>query len=266
MDLKLKDKVVIVTGGAKGIGAAAVELFAREGAIPVIVGRSPETGNALLERIGATGTRGLMIETELTEVDACRAAIGKTLESFGCLDGIVHNAGVNDGVSLRAGPDEFIASLQRNLFHLYNLTHFALDALIESTGFLVNVSSKLAVTGQGSTSGYAAAKGAIHGLTREWAVDLAGHGIRVNTVVPAEVWTPMYDSWIKTVENPEKTLEAIRARIPLGRRMTSAEEMASAIVFLASPCSGHTTGQIHHIDGGYVHFDRSYGNIEKDES
>ena len=249
MDLKLKDKVVIVTGGAKGIGAAAVELFAREGAIPVIVGRSPETGNALLDRHAATGTRGLMIETELTDVGACRAAIEKTLESFGGLDGIVHNAGVNDGVSLRAGPDEFIASLQRNLFHLYNLTHFALDALIESTGFIVNVSSKLAITGQGSTSGYAAAKGAIHGLTREWAVDLAGHGIRVNTV-----------------ENPEKTLEAIRARIPLGRRMTSAEEMANAIVFLASPCSGHTTGQIHHIDGGYVHFDRSYGNIEKDES
>lgn len=266
MDLKLKDKVVIVTGGAKGIGAAAVEIFAREGAIPVIVGRSPETGNSLLERIGATGTRGLMIKTELTEVEACRSAIVKALETFGRLDGIVHNAGVNDGVSLRAGPDEFIASLQRNLFHLYNLTHFALDALIESTGFIINVSSKLAVTGQGSTSGYAAAKGAIHGLTREWAVDLADHGIRVNTVVPAEVWTPMYDSWIKTVENPEKTLEAIRARIPLGQRMTSAEEMGNAIVFLASPCSGHTTGQIHHIDGGYVHFDRSYGNIEKDES
>ncbi len=266
MDLKLKDKVVIVTGGAKGIGAAAVELFAREGAIPVIVGRSPETGNSLLEHIGAPGARGLMIETELTEVEACRSAIKKTLETFGRLDGIVHNAGVNDGVSLRAGPDEFIASLQRNLFHLYNLTHFALDALIESAGFIINVSSKLAVTGQGSTSGYAAAKGAIHGLTREWAVDLADHGIRVNTVVPAEVWTPMYDSWIKTVENPEKTLEAIRARIPLGQRMTSAEEMGNAIVFLASPCSGHTTGQIHHIDGGYVHFDRSYGDIEKDES
>lgn len=264
MDLQLQDKVVIVTGGSKGIGAAAVELFAREGAIPVIVGRSPETGSELLERIGATGDRGLVIETELTEVDACRAAIEHTLEKFGRLDGIVHNAGINDGVSLRGGPDKFIESLQRNLFHIYNLTHFALDALIASKGFIVNVSSKLAVTGQGGTSGYAAAKGAIHGLTREWAVDLAEHGIRVNTVVPAEVWTPMYDYWINTVENPEATLKAIRARIPLDQRMTTAEEMGNAIVFLASPRSGHTTGQIHHIDGGYVHFDRSYGNIEKD--
>ncbi len=264
MDLHLTDKVIIVTGGAKGIGAAAVELFAREGAIPVIVGRSPEVGRELLDRIDATGKRSLMIETELTEVDACKRAIEETLEKLGQLDGIVHNAGINDGVSLRGGPEQFIESLQRNLFHVYNLTHFALDALIASKGFIVNVSSKLAVTGQGGTSGYAAAKGAMHGLTREWAVDLAEHGIRVNTVVPAEVWTPMYEYWINTVENPEKTLDSIRARIPLGRRMTTAEEMANAIGVLASDCSGHTTGQIHHIDGGYVHFDRSYGEIEKD--
>lgn len=264
MDLHLKDKVAIVTGGAKGIGAAAVELFAREGAIPVIVGRSPDTGSELLERIGATGDRGLMIECELAEVNACKAAIDQTIKRFGRIDGIVHNAGINDGVNLRSEPAEFVASLQRNLFHIYNLTHFALDPLIASRGFIVNVSSKLAVTGQGGTSGYAAAKGAIHALTREWAVDLAQHGIRVNTVVPAEVWTPMYEYWINTVENPEETLQSIRARIPLGQRMTTAEEMANAIVFLASDRSGHTTGQIHHIDGGYVHFDRAYGNIEKE--
>ena len=264
MNLELTDKVVLVTGGAKGIGAAAVAGFAREGAIPVIVGRSPQEGRELLERVGATGERGLMIETELTDTEACRAAVEETLARFGRIDGLVHNAGINDGVGLRSGPDQFLASLERNLLHVYNLTHFALESLIASRGFIVNVSSKLAVTGQGGTSGYAAAKGALHGLTREWAVDLARHGIRVNTVVPAEVWTPMYEQWISTVENPEETLEAIRARIPLGGRMTTAEEMANAILFLASPRSGHTTGQIHHIDGGYVHFDRAYGNIEKD--
>jgi NAD(P)-dependent dehydrogenase (short-subunit alcohol dehydrogenase family) len=241
-----------------------VERFAQEGAIPVIVGRSPEVGNALLERIGATGERGLMITAELSEVHACREAVARTLHTFGRLDGIVHNAGVNDGVGLRHSPAEFVASLQRNLFHVFNLTHFALDALIASMGFLVNVSSKLAVTGQGGTSAYAAAKGALHGLTREWAVDLARYGIRVNTVVPAECWTPMYESWISTVENPAETLAAIRTRIPLGQRMTTVEEMASAIAFLASDCSGHTTGQIHHVDGGYVHFDRSYGDIAKE--
>lgn len=264
MDLQLANQVVIITGGSKGIGAGCVERFAKEGAIPVIVGRSPDAGRALLERVGATDGRGLMIETELSDVQACREAVALCLETFGRLDGIVHNAGVNDGVGLRSRPEEFVASLQRNLFHVFNLTHFALDALIQSRGFLVTVSSKLAVTGQGGTSGYAASKGALHGLTREWAVDLARHGIRVNTVVPAEVWTPMYESWIATVDNPEETLASIRSRIPLGQRMTTTEEMADAIAFLASPRSGHTTGQILHVDGGYVHFDRAYGDIEKD--
>ena len=141
MDLNLKDKVVIVTGGAKGIGAAAVETFAREGAIPVIVGRSPDTGSALLKRIGANSPRGLMIETELTDAKACQSAVEATIDSFGRIDGIVHNAGVNDGVGLKAGPEAFVASLERNLLHLYNLTHFALESLILSSGFIINISS-----------------------------------------------------------------------------------------------------------------------------
>lgn len=264
MDLHLRDKVIIVTGGSKGIGAGCVERFAQESAIPVIVGRSPETGRELLARLGATGERGLMIEAELTEEDASRRAVEQCLSTFGRIDGIVHNAGVNDGVGLRASPAEFLESLQRNLLHVFTLTHFALDALIASNGFLVLVSSKLAVTGQGGTSGYAASKGALHALTREWALDLARHNIRVNTVVPAEVWTPMYESWISTIDNPEATLDAIRARIPLGQRTTTIEEMADAIAFLASARSSHTTGQILHVDGGYVHFDRAYGDVAKD--
>lgn len=156
MDLKLEDKVVIVTGGAKGIGAACVEGFAAEGAIPVIVGRSPEIGQALIEKCG----RGMVIQAELTSEDACRNAIEETMEEYGRIDGLVHNAGINDQVPLSAGLDEFMGSLQRNLLHVYALTHYALDALIKSRGFIVNVSSKVAVTGQGGTSGYAAAKGA----------------------------------------------------------------------------------------------------------
>lgn len=254
MDLKLEDKVVIVTGGAKGIGAACVEGFAAEGAIPVIVGRSPEIGQALIEKCG----RGMVIQAELTSEDACRNAIEETMEEYGRIDGLVHNAGINDQVPLSAGLDEFMGSLQRNLLHVYALTHYALDALIKSRGFIVNVSSKVAVTGQGGTSGYAAAKGAINSLTREWALDLSKHGIRVNCVMPAEVYTPMYEGLAKAEEDPQKFLADMSSVIPLGKRMTTSEEMANMVVFLASERSSHTTGQIIYPDGGYVHLDRSF--------
>ena len=169
MNLNLTDKVVIITGGSKGIGAGCVEAFAAEGAIPVIVGRSPKVGEELIAQCG----RGLVIEAELTSESACKNAIEVTLAKYGRLDGIVHNAGVNDGVSLSHSPADFLASLQKNIFHVFALTHFALDALKQSKGFIINISSKVANTGQGSASGYAASKGAMNALTREWALDLA---------------------------------------------------------------------------------------------
>ena len=254
MNLGLEDKVVIVTGGSKGIGAACVELFAEEGAIPVIVGRSPEMGKALIEKCG----RGVVIQAELTSEEACENAIAKTLEEYGRIDGLVHNAGINDQVGLRDGVEAFKGSLQKNLIHLYALTHHALEALIASKGFIVNVTSKVAVTGQGGTSGYAASKGAMNALTREWALDLAKHGVRVNSVVPAEVYTPMYEGLAAAEEDPQKFLDDMSSVIPLGKRMTTSEEMANAVVFLASERSSHTTGQIIYPDGGYVHLDRSY--------
>ena len=261
MNLLLTDKVVLISGGSKGIGAACVEAFAAEGAIPVIAGRSPAEGGALIAKCG----RGHFIEAELTSEEACRVAVTETLEKFGRLDGIVHNAGINDGVSLRHTPAEFLGSLQRNIFHVFALTHFALDALIAAGGFIINISSKVAVTGQGATSGYAAAKGAMNALTREWALDLARYGIRVNPVVPAEVFTPLYDKWVRTLENPQAFLEEVKACIPFEHRMTTAEEIANAVVFLASERSSHTTGQIIYPDGGYVHLDRAFKAVRHKE-
>lgn len=254
MDLNLTGKVVIITGGAKGIGAGCVETFAAEGAIPVIVGRSPQVGQTLIDQIGT----GLVIEAELTSEDTCKYAIELTLAKYGRIDGIVHNAGVNDSVSLSHSPTDFMGSLQKNIFHVFTLTHYALDALIESKGFIINISSKVATTGQGNTSGYAASKGAMEALTREWALDLAKHSIRVNTVVPAEVMTPLYENWVKTLADPEKFIRDAENRIPLEHRMTTSEEIANTVAFLASNRSSHTTGQIIYPDGGYVHLDRSY--------
>jgi L-fucose dehydrogenase len=180
------------------------------------------------------------------------------LKDFGRIDALVNNAGRNDKVGLEHGsPDEYVASLNRNLVHYYSMAHYALPHLKRSHGAIVNIGSKTAVTGQGSTSGYASSKGAIMALTREWAAELLPYGIRVNTVIPAEVMTPLYRSWLETFPNPEEKLQTILTKIPLEQRMTTSEEIAAMVVFLISAKSSHTTGQHLFVDGGYVHLDRA---------
>ena len=258
MDLQLKDKVVIVTGGAKGIGKAISRSLAAEGARVVIVGRNAADNGQALGEVEALGAEGCAIAAELSDVSQCARVIEDTLERFGRLDGLVNNAGVNDGVGLEHGdPARFAESLGKNLLHYYALAHYGFDALRQSRGAIVNIGSKVSVTGQGNTSGYAASKGGINALTREWAVELLSYGIRVNTVLPAEVWTPLYEHWISTLPDPEAKLQSIVSKIPLEKRFTTAEEIADTAVFLLSPRSSHTTGQILYVDGGYVHLDRA---------
>jgi L-fucose dehydrogenase len=258
LDLQLKDKVIVITGGARGIGAAISEACAAEGAIPVIVNRDSEPAQSFAARLRAAGSRCELLAMELLGPESCKQAIDETLRRCGRIDALINNAGVNDGAGLERGdPQKFIDSIHRNLWHYYSMTHYALPALKAARGAIVNISSKTAVTGQGGTSGYAASKGAQLALTREWAVELLPYGIRVNAVVPAEVMTPLYRKWLATFPNPEEKLRDITARIPLGKRMTEAAEIASMAVFLLSEKSGHTTGQHLYVDGGYVHLDRA---------
>jgi L-fucose dehydrogenase len=258
MNLQLENKVVIVTGGAKGIGEAITRAFAAEGAIACIFGRNPAEADALVAELEAAGKRANAFHCEMTDEPAVRAAVGEVLAEYGRIDCIVNNAGVNDGVGLRSPVADFRASLEKNIVQCFVLVQTALDALIASGGTIVNISTKCATTGQGGTSGYVAAKGAMDALTREWALDLAQHGIRVNCVVPAEVMTPQYERWISTRPDPAAAIAKISHSIPLGGRMTTAEEIANTVVFVASPRSSHTTGQILHVDGGYVHLDRAF--------
>jgi L-fucose dehydrogenase len=258
MDLQLKDRVIVVTGGAKGIGAAIVRACSQEGAVPVILDRDKDAGEQLVAELQASGSRPALIAVDLIESDSCKQAVQRTVELFGRIDGLVNNAGVNDRVGLESGsPDEFLNSLRRNLLHYYHMTHFVLPHLKQTRGSIVNIASKVAVTGQGGTSGYAASKGAHLALTREWAVDLLPFGIRVNAVLPAEVMTPLYKQWLDTFSDPGQKLAAITAKIPLGKRMTNAEEIAWTVLFLLSDRSAHTTGQHIFVDGGYVHLDRA---------
>jgi NAD(P)-dependent dehydrogenase (short-subunit alcohol dehydrogenase family) len=258
MDLQLQDKVVLVTGGSKGIGEGIVRSFLAEGARVANVNRSTAEGQAMEVEYAAKGQDCFFIQGDLSDTEVCRNAVEATVEKFGRLDVLVNNAGVNDGVSLDAGPDEFVESLRRNLVHYYALVHYARHELQKATGSIINIGSKVSVTGQGGTSAYAAAKGGINALTREWAVDFAASGVRVNTVMPAETWTPLYENWLNTMPDPEGTKRKIEQFIPLGRRFTTTAEIADMVVFLASPRSSHTTGQIIFVDGGYTHLDRKF--------
>ncbi len=261
MELNLQGKVIIVTGGASGIGEAIVREAAKEGAIPVIVNRSTDRGMQLSNELKNAGHECLYVQADLSKEDQCRRVIEETIQALGKIHVLINNAGINDKISLETGnPEAFMRSLQNNLLHYFALAHYALPYLKQTKGNIINISSKTAVTGQGGSSAYIAAKGAQLSLTREWAVELLPFGIRVNAVLPAEVLTPMYQKWLEEFDDPDQKIKEITRKIPLENRMTTVEEIAYTVLFLASDRASHTTGQYLFPDGGYTHLDRAISN------
>ena len=262
MNLGLQNKVIIVTGGAKGIGEAITTGLAAEGAIPVVFGNNEVDNIKTIEKIKREGGTAYQYKVELSNPAECKKAVENLIRDLGRIDGVVNNAGVNDSVSLEDGSYEgFMSSLHKNLVHYYLVVHYALPQLKKSkNAAIINITSKTAETGQGGTSAYAAANGGRNALTREWAVELLKYNIRVNAIVVSECFTPMYASWVSQFNNPDEKLGAITSRIPFQNRMTKPSEIADMAIFLLSDKSGHTTGQLIHVDGGYVHLDRALIN------
>lgn len=258
MNLHLKEKVIIVTGGSKGIGYGICEELIKEGAIPVIVGRNKVTIPKAVKELEKSGGKVGHAYAELTDPEACRISVEQIVKEYGVINGLVNNAGINDGVSLEEGNFEtFTQSIHRNLTHYFMMAHYCLPELKKSKGAIINIGSKTSVTGQGGTSAYAAANGGRNSLTREWAIELLPFSIRVNAVIVAECYTPLYQKWIQKFPNPDKKLKTIEANIPFENRMTTAIEIGSTVAFLLSNKSSHTTGQLLFVDGGYTHLDRS---------
>ena len=258
MDLKLQEKIILVTGGSKGIGHAISHVLAADGAIPFIVSRDEKSILQTKEEIEKKGGKCAFAIAELTDPEQCKRAVEKAISLYGTLHGLVNNAGVNDGVGLENGnAEDFVLSLKKNVVHYFVMAQACLPYLKQNKGAIVNIGSKVSVTGQGGTSAYAAACGGRNALTREWAVELLPYAVRVNGVMVAESYTPLYENWINTFPNPQEKLDQIETKIPLEKRMTTPEEIANTVAFLMSEKSSHTTGQLIYVDGGYVHLDRS---------
>jgi L-fucose dehydrogenase len=262
MDLILKGKIVVVSGSAGkpgSIGETIIKRLADEGAITVLLDRN-DRGYGYAEELQKRGLDSLFVQTDVTNPVQMEEAVQKIIEKYGRIDVIINNVGVNDGAGLDASYEQFMDSLKLNLVSYFLLTKYALPYLKESKGNILNIGSKVALTGQGGTSGYAASKGGVLGLTREWAVDLIQYGIRSNAILIAECYTPAYEDWIKTLPDGEIVLKKINKTIPLGTRMTRPEEIADTALFIISDRSSHTTGQFVFVDGGYVHLDRALIN------
>lgn len=257
MDLNLKDKVIIVTGGARGIGESIVRKLADENAIPCIIDIDKTLADQLCNDLIRLNKKCFVVIADLRNLDQCKQAIDKIISTYHKIDGLVNNAGVNDGVGLENGSYErFINSLKINAVHYYTIAQLVLPILKISKGSIVNICSKVGETGQGQTSGYAAANGMRLEMTTAWANELLSSGIRVNAVVVSECSTPQYEWWINTQPNPEELLKKINSKIPLFNRRTTSDEVADTSVFLLSEKSAYTNGELFHVDGGYVHLDR----------
>lgn len=256
MDLNLGNGIILVTGGASGIGEAVTRLLCAEGAQVCIMDKDAERMNLLVNEILAQGQQVEGYAVDLTDSNNCSTVFASIVAKHGRITGLVNNAGVNDGVALSSGtPSKFMASLDRNVIHYIQLINLALPYLRQSRGSVVNISSKVAQTGQGGTSAYAAANGIRSALANSYTRGYSGE-VRFNTVIVAECWTPQYAWWINGQSQPEEELRKITSRIPLMNRMTSAEEIANTVAFLLSEKSASVQAQQWHVDGGYVHLDR----------
>jgi L-fucose dehydrogenase len=259
MDLNLKGKVVVISGAAGhrgSIGEVMMRAIAREGAIPAIIDRNAR-GFGYVEELQAEGIDAAFFQTDVTKPEQIKGAIEGVVAKYGRIDALINNVGVNDGVGLDGSYEDFMYSLQLNMVSYFLMAKHCLPLLKAAKGNILNIGSKVGYTGQGNTSGYAAAKGGVLALTREWAVDFVKWGGRSNAIIIAESWTPAYDTWINSLPNGAEKLKGIVEKIPLENRMTTPAEIANTALFLISDCASHTTGQHVFCDGGYVHLDRS---------
>lgn len=250
--MRFQDRAVIVTGGAKGIGAGCAAVFCREGARVGILDRDLETACQTAGRLSQTGPgSAIAIACDVSRHEELQRAIDQAARDFGRLDCLINNAGVHPpATSIDDTSVEMVESLLRvNFVSTFAGAKYALPYLRKTRGTIINISSMTAVLGQDQSSAYASTKAAQVGLTKALAVELGPEGIRVNAILPSNIDTPLMREWAATLDDPESALERV-AKLQVFGRMGTPEEIGTIALFLATDDSSFLTGQAIEAEGG----------------
>jgi NAD(P)-dependent dehydrogenase (short-subunit alcohol dehydrogenase family) len=243
--------VAIITGAGSGIGQATALLFAEEGAKVVVADYVPEGGRKTVEMIRRAGGEAIFVEADVSKADDVEGMVQTTVETYGRIDILFNNAAVTIPASIvEASEEVWDKTMNIDLKGVFLPSKYSIPHMIEGGGgSVINTASMCGLVASPNQAPYSAAKGGVIALTRQMAIDYAPHNIRVNGIAPSEVRTPMFLGFINRAPDPEKKMEELVARIPLGR-VAEPEELARAALFLASDESSYDTGVTLPVDGG----------------
>ncbi|MCL6635408.1 MAG: 3-oxoacyl-ACP reductase FabG [Peptococcaceae bacterium] len=245
--MRLQGKVAVITGGARGIGAAAARLFAGEGAAVAVADFDAAAAEDLCREIAGAGGRASFFRVDVAGRESVLAMVDGVVAEFGRIDVLVNNAGITrDAMLAKMTPEQWEQVLAVNLTGVFNCTQAVAAVMVrQGSGRIINTASVVGVYGNIGQTNYAATKAGVIGMTRTWAKELGRKGITVNAVAPGFIITDM------TAAVPQKVLEMMREKTPLGRLGTP-EDVARAYLFLASDDAAYINGAVLPVDGGLV--------------
>jgi len=245
--MRLKDKVALITGGARGIGRAIALAFAKEGADIIVADVNQEEAEKTVGDIQSLARKSLAIQLDVTAYAKVEEAVNKILDKFGKVDILVNNAGITkDNLLLRLTESDWDAVINVNLKGTFNCTKAASKAMVKQrSGKIINIASVIGIIGNAGQANYSASKAGIIALTKTSAKEFASRNINVNAIAPGFIQTEM------TAKLPEEIKQKMKEAIPLSR-FGSPEDVAAVCVFLASEDADYITGQTIVVDGGMV--------------
>ncbi|WP_239616083.1 SDR family NAD(P)-dependent oxidoreductase [Cohnella mopanensis] len=252
--MRIKGKVVLITGSGSGIGKCSAQLFAREGATVIVNDVDTAKGEETVAEILEAGGEACFLQADVTNAESAKAMAESALEKYGKIDVLFNNAGISGvGALHEIEPDVWERVMNVNIRGVYLMSKYVLPSMMErKSGVVINMSSCVAEIGLAKRASYAATKGAVLALTKSMQVDYAAYGIRVNALLPGTIMTPFVENYLRTsYSDPEAAVESIKKR-QLSGEMGRPEDVAQAALFLASDESKFMMGSPLYIDGGVV--------------